>query len=411
MKNSISLEEAQKILFDKVYPVSEEYVLIEDSLGRILSQDLIASEDVPSFNKSPLDGYALMANDTTQAAKGKPAVFKVIEELPAGHIADKKIEKGCAFAINTGSPIPDGADAVVKFEDVERYGDLISVFTVFKSGDNIIFAGDDVKTGEKVAQKGIKITPPLIGLLASLGIYKIKVYRKPIVAIISTGDELIDMGEKVGPGKIRNSNSYCLSAICREVGAEKVVYGNVRDNVDDISDKLSSALKVADLVLTTGGASVGNYDLVQEAFKKVGGRLLYWRLNIKPGAPNGAAIIGEKLLISLSGNPASALTVFQMIIIPALKKLAGQKNYNIECINGVLYNGYKKPSPNRRLLRGMLKIFNGKVFIDLMGVQSNACLSSMVGCNLMVDVPAGSGPLKSGDTVKAFLIQDIARVD
>lgn len=410
MKTNISLEEAQTILLEKGYPLSEEYLPLEEALGRILSEDLSSSENIPPFNRSPLDGYAFRAEDTREATLGKPAVLKVIEELRAGYTARRIVETGCAIAVVTGSPIPEGADAVVKYEDVEKRGEYISIFSPFKSGDNIITAGEDVKIGDIVAQKGLRITPALMGLFASLGIYKVKVYRKLRIAILSTGDELIDGEEKAGPGKIRNSNSYYLAAICNSIGMQPLVLGKAKDDVDDIAAKLFEALKSADVVLTTGGASVGHYDVVQEAFKRVGGEVLYWRINVKPGTPHGAARKGDKLMISLSGNPAAAITVFQIVVMPVLKRMAGQKYYKLERIQGVLLNGFNKPSPIRRLLRGQLKICRGEIQVDLRRDQGNSIISSMIGCNLLVDVPAGSGILKPGDVVTAYLVQDIERV-
>lgn len=406
MKQNISLEEAQKLLFEHCKSAQEE-VNLSDVLGRVLAQDVRAEENIPHFDRSPLDGYAFAATDTEEALKLNPTILEVIEEVPAGYTATKEVIKGTAIKVMTGAPIPEGADAVEKYEKIERIDNKIKIFSSFKPGQNTIKAGEDVKIGDKVVSDGVVLSPPEIGLLASLGIYKVPVYRQPKVALVSTGDELIDVTEVLKPGKIRNSNRYSLEGYCREAGAEPVVIGTAKDKVSEVAELIEQGLEKADMVITTGGVSVGDYDVVADAVKSIGAEIVFSKIDIKPGMPTMAAVKKGKIILGLSGNPASSLVVFQLIGIPFIRKMAGQSKYTLQKIEAVLLQEFIKASPKRRFLRGRLVLENGKVNVKFTGSQGNAILSSMVGSNVLIDVPAGSGPLKVGEKITTFLVDKI----
>ena len=408
MRLNVSLEEAQEMVLGMLKPIGREVVVhLPDLLGWVLSRDIKAPFSVPAFDKSPLDGYALRAEDTKAAVPDKPVILRVIEEVPAGTVPTKQVEQSQAIRSMTGAPIPEGADVVVRFEDVEEAADTIKLSQPLASGANIIPAGDDVVEGEVVASAGTRINAPLIGMLASLGISSVPVYQRVKVAIISTGDELLDPGEKRLPGKIYNSNRYLLEARCKELGAEPVYLDCVPDQETVVAESLQKALEVADLVITTGGASVGQYDVVKNAINAVGAETLFWKMGLKPGMPTVVARKDEKVIFSLSGNPAAAMITFELLAVPALKKLAGMKDVLPPKISGILVNDFKKASPQRRMIRAKWKQQDGKDLFELTGKQSNDVLKSLIEYNVLIDVPAGTPSLAVGQQVSAFVVGNL----
>lgn len=405
MKRNISLEEARGLLLEHCLPIESEYVEIHDSLGRVLSEDIQAQENIPPFARSPYDGYAFRAEDTSGATKDNPVTLEVIEEVPAGYAPQAKIVTGKAVKILTGAPIPEGADAVTKYEETDIDGDLVSIFSSFRPGENVVPAGEDVARDEIIALKGAVVSPPLIGLMASLGIAKIAVYKRPKIAIISTGDELLDINEPLRPGKIRNSNSHTLAAYCREMGAEPLILGTTRDKVEEVGSMIECGLEQADMVITTGGVSVGDYDVVRDAVAYIGAKTLYWKIEIKPGSPNLAAVKDGKVILGLSGNPAAALVIFHLLGTQFIRKLAGRSDYQPTKIEVILKKDFRKASPRRRFLRGKLIIENGAAFMEITGVQGNGVLRSLIGCDVLAEIPEGSGPQKAGTKLAAFLLR------
>lgn len=407
MKTGLQLEEAQRLLFDLAAPVGKCTVGLLKSNGRVLSQDIKAPISIPSFNKSALDGYALIADDTRQAEPSRPVQLKVIEEIRAGLVAEEKVVPGTTIKLMTGAPIPDGANVVIKYEDVVRNNDYISVFQTLKAQDNIIKAGEDVVEGEVIASKGTVITPPLIALLAGIGVAQVPVYKKVKIAIMSSGDELVSPFEELPAGKIYNSSLYGLLSRCHELGAQPLDLGIVPDQIEAVSSRMAEALKKADIIVSTGGVSVGDYDVIKDAMVEAGAEMLFWKVAMKPGSPIAAAKKGKKLLVGLSGNPAAAMITFDLILIPLIKKLMGIENPWPDKIKGILADNFKKSSPQRRFLRAQLEKKDGIDYLKLTGEQGNGVLKSMVGCNVLVDIPAGSGPVVYGQEVSGYIIGNV----
>jgi molybdopterin molybdotransferase len=406
MRIGISLEEAQQLVLNIANPVGECITPLQQAAGRVLSRDTQSPINVPAFDKSPLDGYAVRAEDTGAASPGSPVVLQIIEEVRAGSVPSKVVGTGEAVRIMTGAPIPQGANEVVRFEDVQEAPDHIRVSHPLTAGRNIIPLGEDVVRGEVVAHKGVLINSALLGVLASLGTARIPVYNRVRVAIITTGNELLDPTEKWLPGKIYNSNRYCLEARCRELGTEPVFIASVPDEKEAIAKILSSALDEADVVITTGGVSVGQYDVVKDAIQMIGAETLFWKIAMKPGTPAVAAHLDGKPIISLSGNPAAAMVVFELVAVPVLKKMSGFRNQLPITITGVLAGNFTKASPQRRIVRARWMKQGSDELIQITGSQGNGVLKSLVDCNLLVDVPAGSPPLAAGQVVSAFLVDD-----
>lgn len=407
MENFISLEKAQSLLLQDCKAVGEELIVLTEALHRVISTDIKAEENIPPFDRSPLDGYAFKAVDSKEASKERPATLQVVEEVPAGYAPAKEVSSGTAIKVMTGAPIPKGADAVIKYEITERNGDYLKIFNAFKSGQNVILAGEDVKAGQVIARKGTLITPPVIGLLASLGITKVPAFKRPKIALISTGDELLEIEEPLKPGKIRNSNRYSLQAYIESIGAEAVIIGTAQDRVEEVAELIEQGLNLADMVITTGGVSVGDYDVVGDALQAVDAENIFWQIDIKPGSPTMAAQKNGKLILGLSGNPASALVVFQLLGLPFIKKMAGRNKYRPDKVEVVLKGDFPKKSPQRRFLRGAFLIEEGKVVVKLTGDQGNVVLRSMIECNVLVEVPAGSETLQEGQRLTAYLVDTI----
>ena len=404
MNFNIALEEAQSLILERCQPVGTEYVHLNHALSRILARDIKAQENIPPFARSPYDGYAFRAEDTVGVSKANPVTLEVIEEVPAGYTPQKKVTVGKAVKILTGAPIPEGADAVTKYEETGINDEFVEIYSSFKPGENIVPAGEDVAEEEIIANQGTLVSPPIIGLMSALGITEVEVYKRPRIAIISTGDELIDISEPLSPGKIRNSNAYTLAAYCRGLGADPVILGIVSDRAAEIAQLIEQGLKEADLVITTGGVSVGDYDVVGDSVEAVGAQILFWKIEIKPGSPCLAAVKNGKLILGLSGSPAAAMVIYQLVGILIIKKLAGWSQICHKRTEVILRKDYRKASPRRRFLRGRLIIEDGIAYFETIGGQGNGVLRSLIGCDVLAEIPDSSGPLKAGDKLTAYLL-------
>jgi molybdopterin molybdotransferase len=404
MLQSISMENASTILENHASTVGSEEISVVDSFERILAEDITAGFPLPPFCRSPLDGYVLRADDTVEADKNNPVTLRVVQSLFAGCVATQPLMPGEAIAITTGAPIPEGSDCVIKFEDVVCQGDSITIRSRLKVGENVVPKGEDVVVGEKVLNKGENITPAVVGLLVSLGREKIRVFKKPRVGIISVGDELLEVGQPLCPGKIYNSNLYALSIQVREAGGKAFPNETVKDDSALIAESLKGALEEYDLVITTGGASVGSKDLVREAIERSGARILFWKVGMKPGTP---AVCGEKngkLIIGLSGNPSAAMITFLMLARPIIRSMSGKESRALPEVSAVMEQPFRKKSSQRRLLRAVVDWKNGRYQAVPAGIQSPGALKSMMFCNALIDIPAGHGPLEVGEEVKAILL-------
>lgn len=404
MKQSTSYMDGREILLNIAATVETERVPLEKSFGRILAQDVIAMENVPPFDRSPYDGYAFRAEDSQNASAENPVTLKILEEIPAGGVSHVPVTEGCAVKILTGAPVPEGADAVVPYEDTRFTEETVTIFAPSKSGSNVIYAGEDVKAGEVLAKGGVQIDPGLAGTLAAQNIAKPLVYRIPKVGIIFTGSELLDVGEELQPGKIYNSNQYVLSATLQKLVCEPVILGKANDSVTEICDLIQKGLQECEALFLTGGVSVGDYDLTPAAMEMAGVEILFRGVDLKPGMACAYGTKDGKLVCGLSGNPASSIINFYAIAAPAVKKICGYKACLPEEITVKLADDFRKKSRGTRILRGILDLSDGSVRMKLPKGQGNVNVGSSVGCNVMAVIPAGSGPLPAGTELKGFLI-------
>lgn len=401
MKKFIALEEALEILNKNTKALKSEVVSIKDSLKRVLYGDVKSKINNPPFNKSVFDGYAFRSEDSKGTSKENPIELKIVDEIFAGMWPEIEIKHGEAIRIMTGAPIPVGADCVLKQEETERHGDLVKIFKEMKVNENISFMGEDIKSGETLIKKGKRLDYADLGIMASSGISEVLVYKKPRVSIISTGDEVCDINSTLKPGKIYDSNLYSLSGRIEELGYNVLSMEHVGDNILKIGEAIEKAFEKSDIVFTTGGASVGEKDLMQKVSESIGFEKLFWKIKIKPGSAVVCSKKEEKILISLSGNPNAALTTFELLGKSVLKKLEGEEeNINIKREKGVLMDSFNKKSPQRRFLRGNV-IYDekgAKVYITQIK-SGNGILSSLLNANCLIEIEKGNEGLNRGEVV------------
>jgi molybdopterin molybdotransferase len=399
----VTVEEALEQILAAVNPLPPEKVCLADALGRILKEDIRSDRDIPPKNNSAMDGFAVRAADTKGASKRRPVVLRVIEDVPAGYLPSKKVQAGETVRIMTGAPIPEGADAVVRVEDTESEGSRVRVFVSARKGMDVRLAGEDVKAGELVIQKGSAVRPAEAGMLAALGRSFVYMHQKPLVAIVSTGDELLDIDQRPAPGKIVNSNGYALAAQVMECGAVPMQLGIARDSKNDLAEKFRMALR-ADVILSSGGVSVGDYDLVRDIMKELGSRMQFWRVAMRPGRPLAFGTMGGKPLFGLPGNPVSSMVSFEQFVRPALLKMMGHRHLYRRAVCATLKENISKQEGFRYFLRACLECKDGRYTVTTTGKQGSGILKSMVRANALIVLPAGLTEVKKGETVMAQII-------
>ncbi|HOD36017.1 MAG TPA: molybdopterin molybdotransferase MoeA [Syntrophales bacterium] len=398
----ISVDKALEQILGAIHTLGLEKVPILDALGRVLGQDVTSDRDIPPLPNSAMDGYALRFEDTRGASREKPAVLTVVDDVRAGRISKKTIRRGHAVRIMTGAPIPKGADAVTRVEDTEKDGDRVRVFAPAKKGLDIRPAGEDVKKGELVIPKGKVIRPAEVGMLAALNRSDVTVHRRPKVAILSTGDELVDLGGDPAPGMIMNSNSYSLAAQVAECGAVPLRLGIARDTREDLMSKFEAA-RGADLIVTSGGVSVGDYDLVKDVMGELGA-MRFWRVAMRPGRPLAFGAIKGTPLFGLPGNPVSVMVSFEQFVRPAILKMSGFKNLFRVTVKALLKENLEKVAGLRFFLRAVVEWKDGKYYAVTTGEQGSGILKSMVKANGLIILPEDVTSMKAGDEVTVQLL-------
>ena len=396
--------EIRDLLLDRVQSVGTQRVPLLDCFGRVLAADLVAEADIPAFDRSPYDGYAFRASDTAQATRDKPITLRILEEIAAGDVPTMPITPGTAAKILTGAPIPEGADAVINYEATRFTAETVTLFDPVKPGSNIVRRGDDVRSGTLLARRGDPIDAGIAGTLAAQGIAEPEVFRKPRIGIMSTGSELVEADEAPGAGMIRNSNAYTIAAALRKEGIEPVYFGIAADTAESIAQRMEEALGLCDGLITTGGVSVGDYDLTPDAMERCGVEMLCRGVLLKPGMACAYGIRDGKPVFGLSGNPASCVINLYTVALPALRKLTGRSDALPREIPLRLDAAFPKKSGVTRILRGTLVLDTGEAVLHLPASQGNVVLSSTIGCDAMAVIPGGSGPQSAGTILKGFLI-------
>ncbi len=405
MEQKMEFTAARDMLLSLVEPVARtERVPLTESWGRVLAEDVFAKGDVPPFDRSPFDGYAFQAADTFQASEETPVTLRILEEVPAGSMWTQAVTPGTATKILTGAPVPPGANAITKYEETEFTAEAVKLFHPYKEGENVIPQGEDVRAGALLAHKGEVIDPAMAGTIAAQGVVQPLVYARPVVGLITTGSELSDAGSELSGGKIINTNRYTFQAALERAGCEVKFLGAPVDTTEGIAALMEKAFDECDLLVTTGGVSVGDYDLTPAALQKAGAELLIRKLAIKPGGASAYGRKNGKLACCLSGNPAASMTNLYAVVLPVLRKLRGLARPQLTAVKVALREPFGKKSPQTRLLRGILVLEDGTAKMAITGEQGNGVLHTMIGCNLLAVVPKGTGKLPEGTVLDAYLI-------
>lgn len=383
-------------------PLGEEEVHLTEAAGRYVSRELRARSDAPPFDNSAMDGYAVRASDVGAASSAKPVELPVRGESRAGGPLPAPLGPGSACRIFTGAPMPEGADAVVIQEDTDRDGDLVFIREASPRARHVRAQGSDVSSGAVLLRPGDRIWAGEIGLLASQNIARVWVYRRPRVALLSTGDELRALGESLEPGTIINSNVYVLSEMLRALGVIPVALPAAPDTLPDIEAALRRALE-SDVVITMGGVSVGAYDFVQEAFANVGIEPGFWKVRIKPGKPLVFAQYQGKPVIGVPGNPISAMVTFEVLIAPCLRKMLGDPKPHPQPVTARLRNPYRRRPGRVEIARAVATREGDEIIVSLHDRQGSGSLPSFVGINALVILPAEKAELAAGEQVETIL--------
>lgn len=394
----ISLEQALNILMDHVTHGKTERKTLEDCLGLVLSEDVYALLDMPPFSRSAQDGYALCSKDSIGATGENPVKLKVTGKIYAGDHLDVQVRPGEAVRIMTGAMVPAGADCVLRQEDTDEGEDVVQIYKEVEPSCSICFKGEEYKKGHTLLHAGTKIDAAALAVASGNGIMELPVYERVKAAVVSSGSEVVEPGTPLTPGKIYNTNTIYMKARLSQLGARVMMTRTVGDDLEVMAEALKEAADQAELVITTGGVSVGQKDLTEEALLSIGAEILFHGIAIKPGMPTLAAEKDGVLFIGLSGNPFSAAIPFEMFVREILSLKMGDPDLKLRREALTAVTGFSKNSRRRRFLRGKAE---GKE-VWLPDQQANGQMRSMVGCNCLIEIPAGSGPVKAGDKVEVL---------
>ena len=396
----VSLEKAKDLLLEGFdFSAAGESLNIEKATGRVLAEDVYADINQPPFPRSPLDGYAVCASDLQGACKEAPVELRVVGRTFAGDYYSDPVACGQAVRIMTGAPIPSGCDGVIRQEDTDCGEERVKIYTDLKAYKNYCFEGEDYKVGEILVEKGSILTPERIGIIASTGRAHVLVGKKMRVGILATGAELIDPGQGLKPGKIYNSNAYALYSRLIELGCQPELLDPVGDDLEATVNEIRLKFDGLDVILTTGGVSVGLKDIMPHVHEKLGAKKLFWKLKLKPGSPALASIYKGKLLLSLSGNPMASGVTFELLFADLLSVWMQASELAFNRVRLVLSGTYNKQSKMRRFIKA--KRYGNEVIISPDKIASGN-LKSTVHANCLIDIPANSPGLCQGGTVEVI---------
>ena len=408
MENSamLSPEQAREAVLSHVGPLGAEPVPLLEARNRVLAVDVRADRDNPPYDNSAMDGFAVRYQDVSEASTQRPVALEIVEEIAAGSVAERRIEAGQTARIMTGAPIPEGADTVIPVEDTRPgNGGTVEILDPDDPGANVRPRGEDIKAGSLVLKAGTECRAGEIGLLATLQKSQVSVGRQPKVAILSTGDELVDIDQPLTAGKIVNSNSYALAALARDHGAVPVTLPIVRDSEHEIRQAIDAALE-ADFVLSSGGVSVGEYDYVKKVLEEMGAHLVFWRVAMKPGKPLLFCLVGDKPYFGLPGNPVSGMMSFLQFVRPAIRRASGYPDDNLllPTARGLADNPIQNDGNRTNYLRARLRLVDGRFRASVPEGQGSHMLSSMLGANGIVILPPNT-VVEAGDEVDLQIIR------
>lgn len=406
----ISIGEAVSRVMDVVGNASLEKVTIQACDGRFLGEDLMATEDVPSFDRSAFDGFAIRAEDIAGATSKDPITLEVIEEIGAGDVPQRKVERNQAVRIMTGAQMPVGANAVIMIELTEPYVDqgkkMVRIKKVLNRGENVTARGDDMKAGTIMVQKGTFINPGIKALLATFGYHQVTVAKKPRVGIFATGSELLEVEEPLVPGKIRNSNAYMMYSQILRSGGEPIYYGKLVDDLDQSFHAIKDAIEKVDLLVTTGGVSVGDYDYLPAIYERLGAKVLFNKIAMRPGSVTTVAHWNGKLLFGLSGNPSACYVGYELFTRPVVKTLLQSTKPHLQKVKAILDVDFPKINPFTRLIRSKLILRDSRVYVAPCGMDKSSIVSSLAMSNSFIVLPGGTRGFQKGSEVDVLLLEE-----
>ncbi|MDX8044743.1 molybdopterin molybdotransferase MoeA [Gracilibacillus sp. S3-1-1] len=385
-----------------------EYVALTDAHQRVLAEDLLADHDVPIFDRSPYDGYALQSASTKQAKEESPVVLEVIGHIGAGSVHNEAIASDQAVRIMTGAPIPRGADAVIMLEDTETFErngkNYVSIKKQLQYHQNISFKGEDVEKGTSLVKKGTVINPGIIALLATFGYAKVPVARKPVIGVIATGSELLEVDQLLEPGKIRNSNAYMIISQIERAGAIPKYYGQLEDDLEQSVQKISKVIEEVDFFITTGGVSVGDFDLLPEIYQRLEGKVLFNKVAMRPGSVTTVTATDEILLFGLSGNPSACYVGFELFTKPVIDAFLAKEVVGMKQMQATLAVDFPKANPFDRFVRGVYEIEDGELIARPAGKDKSNMVHSLASANCLIQLTGGVAGYKQGDHVTIHLL-------
>ncbi len=405
----LTVEQALEELLSKIKRLGSESVYLSEAVGRVLAKDVVADISLPSFDNSAVDGYAVIASDTANASPNHASVLQQIETIYAGANPEKKITNGFTSKIMTGAPLPEGANAVVMLEDsTESENNLIEIHTQVQAGQGVRKEGEDIQLASTPLCEGTLLHAGEIGILAALGQPKVNVVRRPRVAVVSTGDEVVEISQGVIPpkGKIRNSNRYLLSALTLQTGAALQSARHLPDELEPTMRGLKQCVESgADVIVVAGGVSVGEKDYVRPALEKLG-KLDIWKVNMKPGKPIAIGSIGDTLFFGLPGNPVSAQVTWELFVRPALLKMMGRSNSQRMQVEALLESNISHSQGRTEYVRGKVRWRNGSFHVVPTGEQGSGMMHSLQDMNCLIVIPADETNVEKGSTVTVMILGD-----
>ena len=396
----ISVQEAQAAILARARPLPVVEVDFLTAAGLVLAEDVLAREDLPSGPRSAVDGYAL-------TAQSQPVRLRVLGELTAGQVADTSVGPDSALRIMTGGLLPPGAEAVVMVEETRETDGLVEVGRAVKAGDNVHPTGQDLRAGQVVLRRGALLGPAEIGILATVGQTRVRVHRRPSVSILATGDELVSPDQTPGPGSLRDSNRFALIAAAQAAGAEVVWQAHGRDDPETLERLVRDGLGLADVLITSGGVSMGTRDLIKPLLASLG-EVQFGRIAFKPGKPLTFVTIGEKLAFGLPGYPVSSLVTFEVFVRPALLRLRGLGRVERPVLTVQLEHELRPDQSRLEYQRAIVRLEGERLVARSTGGQSSSRLMSMVGANALLEIPPGERALATGSTVRALLTGELS---
>ncbi|WP_316347748.1 gephyrin-like molybdotransferase Glp [Desulfuromonas acetoxidans] len=394
----LSFQQARQTILDHVTPLGVERVGLLDASERIVAEDIIAPWSLPVWDNSAMDGFAVRHDDCSDGG-----TLTISGYIPAGGYSNDPVQPGTAVRIMTGAPIPPGADTVVPFEETSEEGDQLTIRGSVTIGDHIRVKGEDITDGENILTAGSLLRPAEIGLLATFNKVIVPVYRRPRVAILATGDELIEPGTPPNNHQIVNCNSFAVAAALKEIGAEPILLGIARDNRESHLQKIKEGLK-ADALITSAGVSAGDRDLVRDILEELDVKSVFWKIDIKPGRPTAFAMYGDKPVFSLPGNPVSTMITFEEFVKPALLKMMGHRRVFHPTVRAILKDDVKKKSGRTQFMRVFVTMQNGQYLASTSGDQNTGILKTMIRANGLAILPAAPDHIGSGAQVDVQLI-------